>query len=112
MFFLDLFKAFDRVWHEKLVFKLKWSDICGTYTGIIRSFLTKKAIKKLFLTGSLQTGQKLKLVFGKAQGSLFFLVYTNDLLCSLNLNATLFEDDASRFSVSCDPSVTAETNTR
>ena len=37
--FLDMPKAFDKVWHEGLIFKLKWMGICDTLLDLIGSFL-------------------------------------------------------------------------
>ena len=36
--FLDIFKAFDRVWHNGLLYKLKLSGICGRYYNLIVIF--------------------------------------------------------------------------
>ena len=39
---LDLSKSFDRVWHERLMYKLKCLRICGKFDGIIHFFLSDK----------------------------------------------------------------------
>ena len=40
--FLNLLKAFDKVWHDGLMYKLKRLGICGEYFGLIRSFLNDR----------------------------------------------------------------------
>ena len=40
--FLDISKAFDSVWHEGLIFKLKRIGIKGNMIGIINSFLSDR----------------------------------------------------------------------
>ena len=40
--FLDLSKAFDRVWHDDLMYKIKSLGICGNYYGLIHSFLSDR----------------------------------------------------------------------
>ena len=37
--FLDLSKAFDKVWHDALLYKLRRMGICGEYLGLTDSFL-------------------------------------------------------------------------
>ena len=41
-FFPDLPKAFDRVWHDGFMYKLKTSGICGNYYRLIHSFLSDR----------------------------------------------------------------------
>ena len=38
--FLDLSKAFDRVWDDGLMYELKSLGICGNYYGLLHSFLS------------------------------------------------------------------------
>ena len=38
LIFLDISKAFDRVWHEGLLFKLKCYGIKGSLLTLIKSF--------------------------------------------------------------------------
>ena len=40
--FLDLSKAFDRVWHDGLIYKLTSLGICGNHYGLIYSFLSDR----------------------------------------------------------------------
>ena len=38
--FLDISKAFDKVWHEGLVFKLKIYDVEGNLLKLLENYLT------------------------------------------------------------------------
>ncbi len=40
--FLDLSKAFDRVWHKGLLYKLKCNGISGDLLNLIQNFLTDR----------------------------------------------------------------------
>ena len=40
--FLDISKAFDRVWHDGLLFKLKQNGVSGNLLGLIKSFLSDR----------------------------------------------------------------------
>ena len=64
--FLDISKAFDRVWHDGLIYKIK------SFGGFS---------------------------WGSVLGSLFFLMYVNDLSCRLSSTTKRFADDTSLFSV-------------
>ena len=52
--FLDTSKAFDRVWHYVLLYKLKLLGICSTYYNLIKSFLNNRHQRAVL------TGQSLK----------------------------------------------------
>ena len=39
LFFLDISKAFDKVWHEDLIFKLKQNGIFGNLLNLLCDFL-------------------------------------------------------------------------
>ena len=98
--FLDLLKAFDKVWHDGLMYKLKGLGIWGKYYGLIHFFLNDRH-QRVFLNGQCSNWSKIKA--GVPQGSiltpLFFLVCINDLPEGLTTNAKLFADDTSPFSV-------------
>ena len=40
--YLDISKAFDRVWHKGLLCKLKCMDIDGNFLKLVESFLSNR----------------------------------------------------------------------
>ena len=50
--FLDMSKAFDKVWHEGLIFKLKSMEISNTLLELIKSFL-KNRFQRVILNGQM-----------------------------------------------------------
>ena len=102
--YLDISKAFDRVWHDGLIYKLRRNGVSGQFLTLIQSFLADR-LQRTVLNG--KTSQWGKISAGVPQGSilgpLFFLVYINDLTADLKCNVKLFADDTSIFSVVHDP---------
>ena len=98
--FLDLSKAFDRVWHDGLMYKLKTLGICGNYYGLIHSFLSDRR-QRVVLNGqsSKWSHIKARVPQGSILGPLLFLVYINDLPEGLTTSTKLFADGTSLFSV-------------
>ena len=92
--FLDISKAFDRVWHEGLIFKLKQNGIGGDALNIIKSFLADR-VQRVVLDG--QTSDWVPIEAGVPQGSilgpLLFLVYINDLVEVVDSEINIFDDD-------------------
>ena len=91
--FLDISKAFDRVWHDGFLYKLKFLGICGRYYNLIQSSLDIRH-QRVFLNGQ---SSKWSLVEagvpqGSISGPLLFLVYIDDLPQGLRCNAKLFAD--------------------
>ena len=106
--FLDISKAFDRVWHKGLLFKLKSNGIEGNLYNLIESFLCDR-FQRVVLNG--QNSKWEKISAGVPQGSilgpLLFLIYINDISENLESNVKLFADDTSIFSVVFDPNSSA-----
>ena len=98
--FLDLSKAFEKVWHEGRSYKLKSNGINGNALHLIHSFLHNRC-QRVVLNG--QSSSWLSIRVGVPQGSvlepLFFLIYINDLLEGLNSELKLFADNTSLFSI-------------
>ena len=49
--FLDISKAFDKVWHEGAILKLKQNDISGDLLNILTDFLSKLFLVVRYLLG-------------------------------------------------------------
>ena len=96
--FLDLSKAFDKVWHQGLLFKLESFGIRGKLLNLLENYLSNR-FQRVLLDG--QESSWLAIKAGVPQGSilgpLLFLICINDLPNGLNLIAKLFADDASLF---------------
>ena len=79
--FLDISKAFEKVWHDDLIFKLKTYGIDGKLLKLLKSYL-KDRQQRFLLSG--QTSSWKNILAGVPQGSvlepLLFLICINDLL--------------------------------
>ena len=85
--FLDISKAFDRVWHKGLIYKLKQNGILGKLLNLIIDFLSNRK-QRVVLNGKYPSWTNIEA--GVPQGSilepLFFLIYINDLSDNLITN--------------------------
>ena len=106
---LDTSKAFDEVWHNGLIFKLKKNGISGNLLNLLSNFLRNKK-QRVVLTG--ETFSWADVNAGVPQGSmlcpLLFLIYINDLADGLSWNAKLFADDTLFFSIVYNANTTAK----
>ena len=106
--FLDISKAFDKVWHNGLIFKLKQNGISGNLLNLFKSYLQNRR-QRVVINGSYS--EYLSIESGVPQGSvlgpLLFLVYINDLENSIKSNIKFFADDTMLFSTVEDPVVSA-----
>lgn len=99
--FLDFEKAFDKVWHDGLLFKLLSMNIPSQLTNIIRSFLNNRTfqVKVGGITSSVR-----KIQAGVPQGSCLsphlFSVYINDIPTINKAKIALFADDTLFYSTS------------
>ena len=98
--FLDISKAFDKVWHEGLLFKLKTYGISGSLLKLIKHFLSNRQ-QRITLNGQTSRWKNIKagVPQGSVLGPLFFLIFINDLPEGLKSNVKIFADDTSLFSV-------------
>ena len=106
--YLDISKAFDRVWHEGLIYKLRRCGISGNLLLLLRSFLSERK-QRTVLNG--QSSSWGNISAGVPQGSilgpLFFLIYISDLTENLSCSVKLFADDTSLFTIVQDPNSAA-----
>ena len=78
--FLDISKAFNKVWEEGIIFKLKQNGISGKLLSVLFDFL-KDRKQRVTLNGQVSswTGLNADVPQGLILGPLLFLVYINDL---------------------------------
>ena len=96
--FLDISKAFDKVWHEGLIFKLRCNGVNGHLIEILRNFLSNRN-QRVVLNGIESSWEPTfsGVPQGSVLGPLFFLIYINDLTNNISANIKLFADDSSLF---------------
>ena len=98
--FLDISKAFDKVWHDELIFKLYQNGICDEM--IISEEFLKDRKQRVVLNGQclscsdIHTGVVPQ---GSILGPLLFFIYINDLSNDVKSKCKLFADDTSLFPV-------------
>ena len=94
----DVSKAFDRVWHKGLLFKLRQNGIDGNLFEWLSSYLSQRRQRVCFK--SCYSGIK-SIFAGVPQvsilGPLLFLVYINDIPKQPLSLTRLFADDSSLF---------------
>ena len=107
--FLDISRAFDKVWHNGLIYKLKQNGVRGDLFNLVIDFLDARK-QRVVLNGQYSSWASVKA--GVSQGSilcpLFFLIFINDLSDNLVSNPKLFADDTSLFSVVRDITLSAK----
>ena len=98
VYFWTQSKAFDRVWHECLIYKLQSLGISGLPLKCIESFLSNR-FQRVLLNGQSSSWSPVLagMPQGSVSGSLFFLVCINDLSKNLSSTAKLFADNTSIF---------------
>ena len=97
---MDISKAFDKAWHEGIIFKLQQNGISDDFLNILSDFLRNRK-QRVTLNGqsSSWTNVNAGVPQGSILGPLLFLIYINDLPDGLSSNSKLFADDTSLFSV-------------
>ena len=98
MVFCNVSKAFDRVWHKGLLFKLKQHGIIGSLLDWTSDYLKDRSQRVVIR----YCVSNLKPVYagvpqGSVLGPLLFLIYVNDIGDSLLSLTRLFADDSSLF---------------
>ena len=106
--YLDISKAFDRVWYAGLIYKLRKCGVLRNLLRLLESFLLSTQ-QRIVLNGQVSTWGNVTagVPQGSILGPLFFLIYINDLTKNLKCSLELFADDTSLFTVVQDPNAAA-----
>lgn len=96
--FLDISKAFDRVWHKGLLYKLQVAGVGGKLLSWLENYLTNRA-QRVVVAG--ECSKTTKITAGVPQGSILgptlFILYVNDLLLQLGPDIRMYADDVTLF---------------
>ena len=95
VFFLDFAKAFDRVSHHHLLYKLQCYGIQGQLFSWFHDYLSDRT-QRVIIGG--HSSEWMEVTSGVPQGSILgpflFLLYINDFPLSVSCNTELFADDS------------------
>ena len=107
--FCDISKAFDRVWHRGLLFKLRRMGLSGSLLSWFASYLDNRK-QRVAVEGSLSDilGVNAGVPQGSILGPLLFLIYINDIVDEIGSCIRLFADDTSLYMIVEDPGSVAD----
>ena len=89
--FLDISKAFDKVWHDGLIFKLKQNGISGRLLKLFENYLLNRK-QRVVLNGSRSEYSVIEsgVPQGSVLGPLLFLIYIHELERNIKSNIKFF----------------------
>ena len=93
--FLDISKAFDRVWHKGLIFKLKQAGIGGKLLDWFCDYLHER-LQRVVINGQCSKWQEIKagVPQGSVLGPTLFLIFINDITYVVrHCKIRMFADD-------------------
>ena len=107
--FCDVSKAFDRVWHQGLLYKLQLIGISGSLLLWFKNYLDNRK-QRVVLPGAASSWVDLKagVPQGSILGPLLFLIYINDIVEDIHSTIRLFADDTSLYIIVENPITAAE----
>ena len=107
--FCDIKKAFDRVLHAGLIYKLKTAGISGSLLKWFLSYLADRR-QKVVLPGAQSDWNSIHACVpqGSILGPFLFLLYINGIVSDIGSNIRLFADDISLYIIADNPNTAAD----
>ena len=95
---MDISKAFDKVWHDGIIYKLKCNGISGSLLNFFENYLLNR-FQRVFLNEKESNWMSLKAGVPQVSvlGPLHLLVYINDLTDNISSDVRIFANDSSLF---------------
>ena len=106
--FLDISKAFDKVWHNGQIFKLKQNGVSDNLIHFFQNYLDNRN-QRVVLNGCCSNYSTVEsgVPQGSVLGLLLFLIYINNLERNIKSNIKFFADDTMLFCIVTDPAISA-----
>lgn len=102
--FCDISKAFDKVWHRGLLFKLRQAGLSGNIIDWFADYLSNRW-QRVCVRGHCSSWKQISagVPQGSILGPILFLIYINDIVQDVCSNIRLFADDTSLYVIVEDP---------
>ena len=107
--FCDISKAFDKVWHKGLLFKLSHAGIKGMLLSWLRNYLSERR-QRVTIQGHFSEWAQITagVPQGSVLGPLLFLIYINDIVKVVKSSIRLFADDTTLYIEATDNQTSAD----